>query len=227
MSVASAQELALNRKQTAYLWLSGGFVAALLTADLIGGKIFRIAGHDLSAGMLAFPLTFVLTDIVNEFFGARATRRLTFIGLVAAIFALGIIYIAQIAPTSPESPLSKEEFSRVFGWSVRLYLASLAAYVIGQLLDISVFTGLKRLTKHKMLWVRATGSTLASQWVDTIVVNFGLWSGVKPTGFIWGIARDSYLVKLLVAIALTPVIYAVHALLARCLDPRNPVTYDN
>lgn len=207
----------MDRKQAAYLWLCGFFVAALITADLIGGKLFRVAGHDLSAGMLAFPLTFLLTDVINEFYGAAATRRVTYIGLCAAMFALGIIYVAGAAPTSQESPLSGEDFGRMFGWSMRLYVASLTAYLVGQLLDILVFAALRRWTKHRLLWLRATGSTLASQWVDTLVVNFGLWGGVKSTAFILTIARDSYVVKVLVALALTPLIYALHAVLGRAL----------
>ncbi len=212
----------LDRKQTVYLWLCGLFVAALITADLIGGKLFRVAGHDLSAGMLAFPLTFLLTDVTNEFYGARATRRMTLLGLLAALFALAIILIANQAPTSPESPLSAQDFSKVFGWSIRLYLASLTAYLVGQLIDITAFVGLRKLTGHKHLWLRATGSTLISQWIDTLVVNFGLWGGSKSTAFILTIARDSYLVKVMAALALTPLIYLLHALLGRALHIPEP-----
>ncbi|MDZ4697115.1 MAG: queuosine precursor transporter [Deltaproteobacteria bacterium] len=208
----------LDRKQSAYLWLCGFFVAALITADIVGGKLFRVFGHDLSAGMLAFPLTFLLTDIVNEFYGAKATRRLTFIGLASAIFSLGIIWIARVAPTSPESPLSASEFERVFGWSVRLYFASLSAYLVGQMLDIGIFSFLRKRTRHRYLWLRATGSTLASQWIDTLVVNFGLWTGTKSIGFILTISRDSYVVKVMVAVGLTPLVYLVHAILARGLQ---------
>ncbi len=208
----------LDRKQSAYLWLCGFFVAALITADIVGGKLFRVFGHDLSAGMLAFPLTFLLTDIVNEFYGAKATRRLTFIGLASAIFSLGIIWIARVAPTSPESPLSASEFERVFGWSVRLDFASLSAYLVGQMLDIGIFSFLRKRTRHRYLWLRATGSTLASQWIDTLVVNFGLWTGTKSIGFILTISRDSYVVKVMVAVGLTPLVYLVHAILARGLQ---------
>lgn len=207
----------MTRKDVLYPWLCGLFVAALITADLIGGKLFRVAGHDLSAGMLAFPLTFLLTDVINEFYGARATRRVTYIGLGAALFALAIIWVAARAPTSPESPVSGDDFQRIFGWSIRLYFASLGAYLVGQLIDIAIFTGLRRLTRARFLWLRATGSTLASQWIDTLVVSFGMWGGFKSTGFILALARDSYVVKLVVALALTPLIYAVHALLSRLL----------
>lgn len=207
----------MTRKERLFLWLGGLFVAALLVADLIGGKFFRVAGHDLSAGMLAFPLTFVLTDVVNEFYGAHGARRITFLGLGTALFAFAIIQLAMALPPSPESPLSHDVFRSVFGWSTRLYVASLTAYVIGQLLDIAVFGALRKVTRHRFIWLRATGSTVVSQLVDSMVVTFVLLSGTKSTAFILGVVRDSYLVKLVVAIGLTPVIYAAHAVLAKLL----------
>jgi uncharacterized integral membrane protein (TIGR00697 family) len=211
-----------DRRQLLYLWLAGLFVAALLTADLIGSKVFRLGSVDLSVGLLAFPLTFVLTDVINEFYGPRGARRVTFLGLGGALFAFAVIQLAIALPTSPESPLAGETFATVFGWSRRLYLASLSAYVVGQLLDISLFSLLRRLTRHRLLWLRATGSTLGSQLVDTTVVTTGLFIGVKPASFIAGMVRDSYVLKVLIAIALTPVIYAVHALVLRRLARPTP-----
>lgn len=205
----------VDRRQQLFLWLAALFVAALLTADLIGGKFFRIGSVDLSVGMLAFPLTFVITDLLNEFFGPQRTRQVTYLGLGAAIFAFTLINIAIALPTSPESPLPGPMFSTVFGLSGRLYVASLTAYLIGQLLDISLFALLRRLTRHRMLWLRATGSTLGSQLIDTFVVTTGLLIGTKPLSFILGVVRDSYLIKIVVALALIPIIYGVHAVVLR------------
>ena len=204
-----------DRRLKLYLWLTGLFVAALLTADLTGAKFFRYGTTDLSVAMLVFPLTFVITDILNEFFGPQRTRFVSYVGLGAAIFAFALINFAIALPTSPESPMPGPAFATVFGWSGRLYLASLSAYLVGQLLDISLFAVLRRLTRHRMLWLRATGSTLGSQLVDTLIVNFVLLGGVKPLGFILTVARDSYLIKILIAVAFTPIIYGVHALLLR------------
>lgn len=205
----------LDRRQRLYLWLAGLFVAALLTADLTGAKFFRIGATDLSVGMLTFPLTFVLTDILNEFYGPDGARQVTYVGLGAAIFAFSFINLAIVLPTSPESPLAGPAFATVFGWSGRLYVASLTAYLIGQLLDISLFALFRRLTRHRMLWLRATGSTLGSQLVDTLVVNLVLLGGSKSAGFIFAVVRDSYLIKILVSVALIPLIYALHALVLR------------
>ena len=204
-----------ERRQSLYLWLTGLFVAALLTADLTGAKFFRLGNTDLSVGMLTFPLTFVLTDLLNEFYGPAGARRVTFVGLGAAIFAFAFINLGIALPTSPESPLSGVAFKTVFGWSARLYLASLSAYLIGQLLDIYLFAWLRGLTKHRMLWLRSTGSTLGSQLIDTLIVNFLLLVGAKPIGFILVVVRDSYLIKILIALALTPVIYGLHAVVLR------------
>jgi len=209
----------MDRKQQLYLWLAGLFVAALVTADLIGGRFFRIGDVDLSAGMLAFPLTFVLTDVLNEFYGPRGARRVTYLGLGTAAFAFLVINIALALPPSPKG-LPEQTFHAVFGWSRRLYVASLSAYLIGQLADITVFSALRRLTGERLLWLRATGSTVLSQLIDTTVVNFVLLTGVESLSSIGRIVYHSYVTKLLVAVALTPLIYAIHAAVVRMLVKR-------
>ncbi len=205
----------MDRKQRFFVGLTAIFVAALITSDLIGAKYFRLFGFDLSVGMIPFPLTFLLTDIINEFYGQEGARRVTFVGLGAAIFTFAIINLAIALPVSPESPMPGDQFKSVFGWSSRLYVASLTAYVVGQLLDISVFLTLRKLTGHRFLWLRATGSTLLSQAIDTLVVNFVLLTGTKSVGFIFTVARNSYVIKVVIAIGLTPLIYAGHAILRR------------
>ena len=172
----------MDRKERLFIWITGVFVSALIIGDLIGSKFFRVGGIDLSVGMIPFPLTFILTDIVNEFYGTEGARRITFVGLAMAIFVFTIINIALALPISPESPMSQELFARSFGWSSRLYVASLTAYLIGQLLDIAIFQLFLRLTGHRFLWLRATGSTVFSQAVDSLVVNFVLLSGKKFHG---------------------------------------------
>lgn len=211
-----------GRRQRLYLWLAGLFVAALVVGDLIGGKLFRVWGVDLSCGMLAFPLTFVLTDVLNEFYGARAARRVSYLGLGAAALAFLIINVALRAPTSPESLLSAEDFARVFGLSARLYIASLSAYIVGQLMDIAVFSSLRRLTGERFLWLRTTGSTLVSQAADTLVVSTMFYVGLKPWDFIVKMAADSYVVKFAIAVGLTPVIYALHAFVLRVIKVGHP-----
>lgn len=210
----------VDRKQRLFVWLAGVFVSALIVGDLIGGKFFRVHGLDLSVGMIPFPLTFVLTDVINEFYGQDGARRITFVGLGMAVFVFAVINIALMLPVSPESPMPQELFARAFGWSSRLYVASLTAYVIGQLLDISIFQLFLRVTGHRYLWLRATGSTVVSQAIDTLVVNFVLLSGVKPLGFVLSIARNGYVVKLVIAILMTPTIYLVRKVAIAYLEAK-------
>jgi len=205
----------VDRKQRFFVWLTAFFVAALVTGDFVGGKFFIVAGHTFSAGIIPFPLTFVLTDIVNEFYGTHGARRLTFVGLGAAVFVWAIITLSLSLPTSPESPIPDGVFRGAFGTSARLYVASLTAYLIGQLLDISIFIVLRRMTGHRLLWLRATGSTVLSQIIDSLSVSFVFLVGTRPLDFIVTNAAHNYVGKLLMAVLLTPLIYVGHAVFRR------------
>jgi uncharacterized integral membrane protein (TIGR00697 family) len=207
----------LDRKHRAFVFLAALFVAALVVGDFIGGKFFTFAGHALSAGIIPFPLTFVLTDVVNEFYGTEGARRLTYVGLVAALFVWGVINLALLLPTSIESPIPDAVFRSAFGTSARLYFASLTAYLIGQLLDISIFQILRRLTGHRMLWLRSTGSTVLSQAIDSLSVSFVFLVGARPMHFIVSNAANNYVGKLIMAVLLTPLIYLGHSFFHRHL----------
>jgi queuosine precursor transporter len=205
----------LDRKQRFFVLLTALFVAALVTGDFVGGKFFVAFGHSFSAGIIPFPLTFVLTDLVNEFYGTHGARRITLAGLVAAVFTWAVISLSLLLPSSPDSPISDVVFHSAFGTSARLYVASLTAYVIGQLLDISIFHALRRVTGHHMLWLRSTGSTVISQVIDSLSVSFVFLVGTKPVEFIVSNAFHNYLGKLAMAVLLTPLIYAGHGLFNR------------
>ncbi len=205
----------MDRKQRVFIFLTAFFVAALITGDFVGGKFFVLFGRNFSAGIIPFPLTFVLTDVVNEFYGTHGARRLTYAGLVAAIFVWTVINIALALPTSPDSPIPDAVFRGAFGTSSRLYVASLTAYIIGQLLDISIFQVLRRVTGHRLLWLRSTGSTVLSQIVDSLSVSFVFLVGTKPVGFIVGNAANNYVGKLVMAVLLTPLIYLGHGFFRR------------
>lgn len=205
----------MDRKQRFFVWLTAFFVAALVTGDFVGGKFFVLFGHTFSAGIIPFPLTFVLTDVVNEFYGTHGARRLTFVGLGAAMFVWAIITLSLKLPTSPESPIPDAVFRGAFGTSARLYVASLTAYLIGQLLDISIFYLLRRLTGHRLLWLRATGSTVLSQVIDSLSVSLVFLAGTKPMAFIFTNAAHNYVGKLIMAVLLTPMIYLGHGVFRR------------
>jgi len=207
----------VERKQQFYLWLTAIFVAALITGDFIGGRFFVLFGHTFSAGIIPFPLTFVLTDIVNEFYGPSGARRLTFVGLGAAMFVFVVLQIALHLTPSPKSPIPDAVFQAAFGTAIRLYIASLSAYLVGQLLDISIFRALRKTTGHRLLWLRATGSTVLSQMIDSFTVSFVFLAGTQSLDFITTNAASNYVGKLIMAVLLTPVIYAIHAIFRRRL----------
>ena len=214
----------MDLKQYFFVWLTAIFVAALITGDFIGGRFFVLFGRTFSAGIIPFPLTFVLTDIVNEFYGTSGARRLTFVGLGAAVFVWGVIQLALHLPPSPVSPISDAVFHAAFGTAARLYVASLCAYVVGQLLDISIFRTLRRATGHRLLWLRATGSTVLSQMIDSFTVSFVFLAGTQSLGFITSNAANNYVGKLIMAVVLTPVIYAMHAVFHRRFHLPEPAT---
>ena len=211
------EERHLHRRERIYVLLTSLFVAALIAGDFIGGKFFSFAGRTFSAGIIPFPLTFVLTDVVNEFYGKEGARRLTYAGLVAAVFVWAVTSLALALPTVQDSPISDQAFRGAFGTSARLYVASLAAYLVGQLLDISIFEMLRKATGQRLLWLRGTGSTVLSQAIDSVSVSFVFLVGARPVRFIASSAANNYVGKLLMAVLLTPLIYVGHAVLRRCL----------
>ena len=206
------------------IWLTGGFVTCLLLSNLTGSKFFFLDLFTLpngfefvhhSVGMISFPVVFLLTDLVNEYFGAKETRRMTWLAAGMSLLASGIVYLARLIPVDANSPVSQPAFDEVFGQSNRLLIASLLAFLVGQFCDIWVFGKLKRATQGRMVWLRATGSTVISQALDSLVVTMVLFWGTQRStdGEVWtipqilAIGATGYVLKFLLAIALTPLIY--------------------
>ena len=206
----------MDRKQHFFVWLTAIFVAALVTGDFIGGRFFVLFGHTFSAGIIPFPLTFVLTDIVNEFYGTERrappdVRRPGRRGLRVGRHPAGAAPAAQPDVADPRRRSSRPRSApRRASTSRRC-----RAYVIGQLLDISIFRTLRRATGHRLLWLRATGSTVLSQMIDSFTVSFVFLAGTQSLGFITSNAANNYVGKLIMAVLLTPVIYAMHAVFRR------------
>lgn len=219
--------MVLDRRIQLFVVLATVFVISLVVGDIISVKLFEVQLGPITAvmsiGMLPFPVTFLLTDILNEFYGKKAARFITWVGFFMAIFAFVIIAIAVRVPWAPLTRASdwqgavEATFNNIFAGSQRILMASMIAYLVGQFCDIAIFNLLKRATHNKMLWLRATGSTLVSQLIDTVVVQFIAWSGLLPAATIFNIIYTSYAVKLLVAVGLTPFIYLGHTLVERKL----------
>jgi len=223
--LATLPGVPIDARTRLLLVLTATFVVCLVVGDLIGGKLVSVgpvtSPVTVSVGMIPFPVTFLLTDLLNEFYGRRVARFVTLLGLGMAVLTYAVIYAAGALPIAaltraPGFPgVTEDAFERVFLASQRIILGSLTAYVIAQLLDIAVFQALKRRTGQRWLWLRATGSTAISQLVDTVVISVIAWWGILPAAGVLGVALSSYAIKLVVAIALTPVVYAGHAALER------------
>jgi uncharacterized integral membrane protein (TIGR00697 family) len=227
----------LDNRSRLFVVLAGVFCTALVVGDILSVKLFEVhlgpIVSVMSVGIVLFPVTFVLTDTLNEFYGQKVARFVTWVGLGMALFAFAAIFVvlgidwAPLTRAPDYRGTVESSFNNVFGGSQRILLASMAAYVIGQLIDIALFHLLKRRTHNRMLWLRATGSTVVSQLIDTVVFQSVAWAGVLPPGVITGIIVASYSVKLLVAVGLTPIIYGVHALVERWLGLKPVVLGDN
>lgn len=222
---------ALSRAQLIYLWLAAVNVTALLLANIVGVKLFRFNadfgfgpfGIEHTVGMLPFPITFLLTDLLNEYYGRRATRRVAYIAFAMAALAWALLWIARRFPTLEGIPgtATEESFEIIFGASSLMYLASIAAFLVGSLLDISIFGLFKRATGGRFVWLRATGSTVISQLFDSLIITFLffqffplLLGGEAPTiGWTLKTALTGYVLKFVIAVVLTPLIYAGRALL--------------
>lgn len=225
----------LDRRIGLFVVLAAIFVVSLVVGDVIGGKLLdiRLFGHtfNVTVGMIPFPVTFLLTDLLNEFYGKKSARFVTWVGFGMAVFSFAIIFIAAALPIAEMTKgpdwqgVNEASFNNVLAGGQRILVASMIAYLISQFSDIAVFNLLKRLAKNRFLWLRATGSTIVSQLIDTIVINTVAWYGLMSAASITNIAVSSYVIKLGVAIALTPAIYAGHVIVERMLHMK-PVVLD-
>ena len=222
----------MNASHKLYIYLAAIFVSCLLLGDIIGGKTIATPLGPISVGIIPFPVTFLLTDVVNDFYGRKGARFLTILGAAMAVLAWIVLQAGTLLPVDQSTYFTQAEFSKIFGGSAQLFIASIIAYLIGQFLDIQVFQFWKALTRSKHLWLRATGSTVLSQIVDTVTINVIFWTWTAssdPNGFLgkmasgdrwsWIFAKigREYGIKLVVAIALTPIVYALHGLIVKWL----------
>jgi queuosine precursor transporter len=219
----------VSRSQNVLAVLGAFFLTNALVAEMIGGKLIYVGPSTwhvgpfgpfaMSAGVVLWPVVFVATDLVNEYFGRRGVRRLTILAASMIAYAYLALMLTMQAPATPFSGVDTASFNKVFGQSRWIIVGSLAAFLVSQLVDVLVFHALRRRTGKRMMWLRSTGSTVVSQLVDSIVV---LWIGLaiplhwSPTQFA-NVAVPNYVVKLVIAVLMTPVIYFGHWLVERYL----------
>lgn len=196
-----------------YLLLAGLFVTALITCNLIANKFISIdlgfKTFIISAGVLPYPITFLITDILSEIYGKKKTNLVVYVGFFASMFVLFILWLGSRFDAVDFSPVSNEYYNVVFQNSWRVILASMVAYLSAQLIDIRVYHFWKGLTKGEKLWLRNNGSTIVSQLVDTTLVVFVLFVGTLPFGTMMDYILDGWFFKVLCALVDTIFIYLI------------------
>jgi len=213
----------LDARLTLFVTLVSTFMVCLVVGDLVGGKLTAIElfGHEwvFSVGQLAFPVTFILTDILNEFYGRRVVRRVTFLAFAMVGLTFLLVYAAGAMPwwsvtrTADWTGVTEHDFDVVFTQATRIQLSSMVAFLLANLVDISVFFVLKRATGDRMLWLRATGSTAVSQLIDTIVISALVWGTKLSFDQYVTVVLASYAVKLAAAVLITPLLYLLHGII--------------
>lgn len=212
MKTLTATKLRLANR--IYLVLGALFICSLVASNLIFQKFFYWNPFgwfrfEISVGLLPYPLTFLITDLVSEIYGQRKANDLVIAGIFASLFSVLILYVADLTPAIDTSPINDETFTQVFGATKLAVLASMSAYLLAQFVDIRIYHFWKKITHGKLLWVRNNFSTVFSQFVDTasvllLLCYFGIleWEQFGP------LLGAGFLFKVLVALIDTPLLYA-------------------
>jgi len=240
-------EPTLERKQhRLFNILCGIFITNAILAEIIGAKIFSVEktigtnpahlnilgftmDFNLTAGVIIWPVVFITSDLINEYFGKPGVKRISYFTVILIAYSFAVLFLAIVLPPADWwlDANSKDAagnafninfaFGKIFGQGLRIIIGSITAFLLGQLVDVFIFQKLRKVTGHKRLWIRATGSTLVSQLVDSYVVLFIAFYGVMPTDQIFAIGITNYTYKFIIAIVLTPIIYLGHVLIDRYL----------
>lgn len=229
-----------------FIILGGFFIANAIIAEFIGVKIFSLEkvfgfepvnftilgesglSFNLTAGVLLWPVVFVMTDIINEYYGVKGVRLLSYLASGLIIYAFIMVYLAMgLTPAdfwtgvnaANGVPDMNAAYNTIFGQGLWIIIGSLTAFLIGQFIDVYVFHFLKSKTGEKSLWFRATGSTIVSQLIDSFIVLFiAFYIGANWSfAFVMAICIVNYIYKFTMALLLTPVIYFVHKLIENYL----------
>ena len=215
-----------------YMILTAIFIASLVTCNLIFQKFFTwtalgIPNFALSVGIIAYPVTFIVTDLISELYGKRRANQVVLGGFFASVFTVVLVYVAMAVPTADISPLDNATFEKVFGLSGPAFFGSMLAYLTAQFIDIRIFHFWKTLTEGKYLWLRNNASTMCSQLVDTSVILLILCSaGVIPWESFYSLLWMGWMFKVFVALIDTPIIYFCLWLLKDKIQPTSYLEED-
>jgi uncharacterized integral membrane protein (TIGR00697 family) len=240
----------VQKRNRLFVILSGIFLTNAIMAEMIGVKIFsgeqtlgfqpahlNILGFNmdfnLTAGAIIWPIVFITSDLINEYFGKPGVKRISYLAAFFIAYSFLVIFVTiQLPPAQWWLDANNQDpagnyfnmdfaFNKILGQGQRIIIGSLTAFLVSQLIDVFVFQKLRKITGAKMLWLRATGSTLVSQFIDSFVVLYIAFAGVFSGTQILAIGITNYLYKFSVAILLTPVIYLGHYLIDTYLGKEN------
>ena len=201
-----------------YLYLAGLFITSLVVSNLIFQKFFYWYPFDieifdnklfeLSVGILPYPITFLITDLISEIYGKKKAIQVVVAGIFASFFSIILLLVADSLPTIENSPIKDTVFKEVFSMTPLAVIASMLAYLSAQLVDIKIFHFWKNLTKGKLLWLRNNFSTFSSQFIDSSLVIGLLCSfNIISWDLFWGLVLSAVIFKILIAIIDTPILY--------------------
>lgn len=237
-----------TKESRLFLVLGSFLVSNAILAEFIGVKIFSVEGSlglqkfdinmfgvkdlsfNMSAGVVTWPLIFIMTDIINEYFGIKQVRFLSILASILICYAFVVVGFAMGLEPSDfwinqtvggEAINMNTAFNSIFGQGMWIIVGSIIAFLVGQMVDVIIFQKIKKSTGEKFLWLRATGSTVVSQFIDSFVVIFiafyinpqyhWSWQMVAAIGLV------NYTYKFLVAILMTPLLYLIHNIIDRYL----------
>lgn len=240
-----------SKENRLFLVLGSFFVANAILSEFIGVKLFSVEASmgikkfdislfdvpglsfNMSAGVLTWPVVFIMTDIINEYFGHKGVRFLSLLTSVLIAYAFFVCYGAiKLVPADfwemqdvggGVKMNMNTAFGRIFGQGMWIIVGSITAFIIGQIADVLIFHRIKKITGEKKLWLRATGSTLVSQLIDSFVVIYIAFYLNPQYGYSWkmvaAIGLVNYTYKFLVALLMTPILYLVHIIIDKFLGP--------
>ena len=232
-----------NKLTKLFFILSGIFLTNVILADLTGGKIFSFSKllniefpkMEMSVGILIWPFVFILSDIINEYFGKKGVQKISILAVIMVLYSSAIVFISTKLPPAgiwaningtdgAGNPLDiNSAYKIIFGQGLAIIVGSITAFLLSQLVDVYTFHWIRKITGHRLLWLRATGSTIVSQLIDSYVVLtvafylIGKWSFVQ----VLQIGTMQYLYKIGFAIILTPLIYLFHFLIDKYLGTKH------
>jgi uncharacterized integral membrane protein (TIGR00697 family) len=212
-----------SKKDTVYVVLAGIFITNAVVAELIGGKLIQVGSAVMSIGILPWPIVFITTDLINDYFGEKGVRKLSLITASLIAYTFVILYLAmQIPAVDGKNLVTDTQFNGVFGQSMWIIVGSITAFLVSQLIDVTIFHFVKNRTGNKMIWLRSTGSTVISQLFDSfIVLGIAFWmTGKMTTEVFITSAFTGYFVKLIIAILMTPLIYLGHSLIEKYIQEK-------